>query len=71
MARGVPGSSIIWIVVAVIVAAYAAWLSAQVDVAREQVAAAQMREQQLVTQLQQLAAQMAASCEAAPEPIPD
>ena len=71
MARGVPGSSIIWIAVAVVVAVYAAWLSFQVDVAREQANAAQLREQKLIAQLQQLAAQVAAPCEIAAEPITD
>src|SRR5690606_4248212 len=57
MARGVPGSSIIWIGVAIVVVAYAWWLSSQVDVARGQASQAQAREQALVMQVQQLAAQ--------------
>ena len=61
----------IWIGVAVLAVAYATWLSAQVDVAREQATAAQLREQQLVAQLQQLVAQAPAPCEIAPEPISD
>ncbi len=48
----------VWIVVAVIVGAYAGWLSTQVDAAREQATAAQLREQRLVEQLQQLASQI-------------
>lgn len=58
MARGVSGSSVVWIVVAVAIAAYAAWLSSQVDAAQAQAAEARLREQQLVAQLQQLAAQV-------------
>lgn len=57
MARGISGSSLIWIAVAIVVGAYAGWLSSQVDAAREQTTAAQLREQRLVEQLQQLAAQ--------------
>lgn len=60
MAKGVPGSSIIWIGVAIIVAVYAWWLSSQVDIAREQALQAQAREQALVVQVQQLAARMGA-----------
>lgn len=58
MARGISGSSLVWIAVAIVVGAYAAWLSTQVDAAREQAAAAQLREQRLVAQLQQLATQI-------------
>ncbi|MEX0900691.1 MAG: hypothetical protein WD081_08400 [Gammaproteobacteria bacterium] len=58
MARGISGSSLVWIAVAIVVGAYAGWLSTQVDAAREQAVAAQLREQRLVEQLQQLAAQV-------------
>ncbi len=58
MARGIAGSSLVWVAVAVIVGAYAGWLSTQVDLAREQAADAQMREQRLIEQLQQLASQV-------------
>lgn len=58
MARGISGSSLVWIAVAIVVGAYAGWLSTQVDAAREQAAAAQLREQRLVVQLQDLATQV-------------
>lgn len=62
------GSSILWIAVTLLVALYAAWLSRQVDVAREQAQAAQQREQQLVESLRQLAARpQPIACE--PEPV--
>lgn len=67
VARGISGSSLVWIVVAVIVGAYAGWLSTQVDAAREQSSAAQLREQRLVEQLQQLAAQVGPRTEQAPD----
>ena len=59
MARGAAGNSIIWIVVAILIGAYAFWLSGQVDAANERAAQAREREQALITQLQQVAAQSA------------
>ncbi len=48
-------SSVVWIVVAVLIGIYAWWLTGQVDAAQEQLRAAQLREQQLILQVQQLA----------------
>ena len=67
MARGITGSSLIWITVAIVVGAYAGWLSTQVDAAREQAVAAQLREQRLVEQLQQLATQVGSGAQRAPD----
>lgn len=60
-------SSVAWIVVAVLIGVYAWWLSGQVDAAQGQLRAAQLREQQLILQVQQLAVRARAPECPAPE----
>ncbi len=56
MSQGSIGrSTVVWLVVAVLLGAYAFWLSGQLDDARTQAQAAQQRERQLVEQIQMLA----------------
>lgn len=56
----------VWIAIAIVVALYAGWLSTQVDRANERAAEAREREQTLITQLQQVAAQSAGRVASAP-----
>lgn len=53
--KSVPGSSVIWIVVVALLAAYAWWLSGQLDASQERLEAAQQRERQLILQIQEMA----------------
>ncbi len=52
--KPVPTASLLWIVVVVLLGAYAWWLSGQLDVSRQQLKESQLREQQLVQQIQEL-----------------
>lgn len=53
--KSAAGSSVIWIVVVALLGAYAWWLSGQLDASQERLKAAQMREQQLIQQVQEMA----------------
>lgn len=53
--KSVQGSSVIWIVVVALLAAYAWWLSGQLDASQERLKAAQQRERQLIQQVQDMA----------------